>query len=333
MASNLLTLAKVFVLVLGLLYVCGGVVSAQLFDITSVGSLDDDFYEDSCPSAESIVFKEVKSAVNKTPGFAAGLIRLHFHDCFVRGCDASVLIDSTPNNTAEKDSPANNPSLRGFEVIDSAKARLESICPGIVSCADILAFAARDSANLGGRRDGRVSLVSDITGENIPSPGANVTELTQLFAGKGLSQKEMVILSGAHTIGVSHCNTFVLDRLYNFNGTNSTDPSLDPDYAEALKAKCPQETSSDSTLTVPMDPSTPTVLDIDYYSNVLLNRGLFVSDATLLTNKKTLKVVNESANSNFIWWNKFADAMKKMGKIDVLTGTKGEIRLNCRVIN
>lgn len=63
-----------------------------------------------------------------------------------QGCDASVLLDSTANNTAEKDAIPNL-SLAGFDVIDEVKTQLEKTCPGKVSCADILALAARDSVS------------------------------------------------------------------------------------------------------------------------------------------------------------------------------------------
>ncbi|XP_062147586.1 peroxidase 5-like [Alnus glutinosa] len=296
------------------------------------------FYRSSCSLAELIVKDEVKKAFIRDKGVAPGLVRLHFHDCFVRGCEGSVLVDSTPSNTAEKDSPANNPSLRGFEVIDNAKARLEAKCKGVVSCADIVAFAARDSIEMtggrgydvpAGRRDGIVSLASE-TLTNLPPPTFNVDQLTQRFAEKGFTQEEMVTLSGAHTIGRSHCTSFS-DRLYNFNGTMSQDPSLDPMYAAQLKQQCPQG-STDPNLVVPMNPGSPAITDVGYYVDVFANRGLFTSDQTLLTNLATANQVNQNARTP-LWKRKFAAAMLKMGQLDVLTGDAGQIRTNCRVIN
>ncbi|KAK8605875.1 hypothetical protein V6N13_102643 [Hibiscus sabdariffa] len=99
------------------------------------------FYARTCPRAESIVRSTVQSHFRSNPAIAPGLLRMHFHDCFVQGCDASILIDG-PNS--EKTAPPNR-LLRGYEVIDDAKTQLEAACPGVVSCADILTLAARDS--------------------------------------------------------------------------------------------------------------------------------------------------------------------------------------------
>ncbi|KAI9110783.1 hypothetical protein K1719_018221 [Acacia pycnantha] len=301
--------------------------------------LEAGFYSNSCGFAEFIVKDEVRKGFIQNPGIAAGLVRMHFHDCFVRGCDASVLLDSTASSTAEKDSPANKPSLRGFEVIDNAKARLEAVCKGTVSCADVVAFAARDSIELSGglgydvpagRRDGKISLASD-TRTNLPPPTSNLDQLTRLFASKGLTQEEMVTLSGAHTIGRSFCSSFT-NRLYNFSSTSSVDPSLDAAYASQLKLKCPQGNTNPNTV-VPMDPSSPATEDTGYYLNVLANRGLFSSDQALLSSTITAEQVNQNAGNPFLWMNKFADAMVKMGQIGVLTGNAGEIRTNCRKVN
>ena len=66
---------------------------------------------------------------------------------YVQGCDASLLLKSTPGNTAERDAGANL-TVRGFDIIDAAKAAVEKVCKGKVSCADIIALATRDAVAL-----------------------------------------------------------------------------------------------------------------------------------------------------------------------------------------
>ena len=69
----------------------------------------------------------------------------NLYDIFIaQGCDGSVLLNSTATTTAEKDAIPNL-TLSGFDVIDAIKEKVESECPGVVSCADILALAARDA--------------------------------------------------------------------------------------------------------------------------------------------------------------------------------------------
>ncbi|CAA6653933.1 unnamed protein product [Spirodela intermedia] len=287
-------------------WVAMAVAMAVMQALCSSADLQVGFYDTTCPSAEALVQQAVASAFADNPGIAAGIIRTHFHDCFVRGCDASVLLDSTPDSQSEKEAIPNL-TLRGLEVIDAAKEAIEAACPGVVSCADILTFASRDSAALAGnisyqvpagRRDGFVSNVSEV---DLPRPFDNATELIRRFADKNLTADEMVTLSGAHSIGVSHCGAF----------SNRISPNL-------LEVKCTP--TAPNTTTVRMDLITADVLDNKYYVGVQNNLGLFTSDHALTT-VDALKAA------------KFARATVKMGEIEVLTGEQGEIRQQCRVIN
>ncbi|OAE23634.1 hypothetical protein AXG93_4084s1010 [Marchantia polymorpha subsp. ruderalis] len=114
--------------------------------VAAEAQLSTSYYDSTCPQAASIVQAKVDAFVESDRGLAAALMRLHFHDCFVRGCDGSVLLNSTDSNIlTEKSALLNNNSLRGFEQIDEIKMELECACPGVVSCADILALVARDA--------------------------------------------------------------------------------------------------------------------------------------------------------------------------------------------
>ncbi|KAF4390908.1 hypothetical protein F8388_005721 [Cannabis sativa] len=178
--------------------------------VTAQSKLSTNFYKNSCPNVESLVRSAVNNKFRQTFVTAPATLRLFFHDCFVRGCDASVML-SSPNGNAEKDHP-DNLSLAGdgFDTVIKAKAAVDrdSRCRNKVSCADILALATRD----------------------------------------------VVVLQG---------------------------------------------------------------------------KGLFTSDQILFTDNRSKSVVNSFASSPAAFNKAFADAMTKLGRVGVLTGTQGEIRKDC----
>lgn len=318
-----------------------GVVFLSLFGVVglSEAQLQLGFYAKSCPRAEKIVLDYVNKHIHNAPSLAASFLRMHFHDCFVRGCDASVLLNSTGN--PERNAVPNQ-TLTGasFDFIERVKRLVEDACPGIVSCADILTLVTRDSivATGGpswkvptGRRDGRVSIRSEAQ-NNIPGPTNNFTLLQRSFANQGLDLKDLVLLSGAHTIGVSHC-TSVSSRLYNFTGVGDQDPALDSEYAANLKArKC--RTPNDNTTLLEMDPGSRKTFDLSYYNLLLKRRGLFVSDASLTTNSFTLSLVKQLLQGSLEnFFAEFAKSVEKMGRNKVKTGSEGEIRKRCAFVN
>ncbi|KAK4840295.1 hypothetical protein QYF36_004996 [Acer negundo] len=292
-----------------------------------VDGLSMQYYIMSCPFADLIIKNTVNKALQDDPTLAAALVRMHFHDCFIEGCDGSVLIDSTKDNTAEKDSPANL-SLRGYEVIDDAKEQLEQQCPGVVSCADIIAMAARDAVFwtggpfyeiAKGRKDGRRSKIQDTI--NLPFPTFNASELIKQFGQHGLTAQDMVALSGAHTLGVSRCSSFK-SRLSN------VDPTLDSDFAKTLSKTC----SAGDNAEQPFDASRNT-FDNFYFYALQRKSGVLFSDQTLYTSPRTRNLVNGYAMNQAMFFLDFQQAMVKMSLLDVKEGNKGEVRGNCRKIN
>jgi len=270
-------------------------------------------------------------AISKEPRIGASLLRLHFHDCFVNGCDGSLLLDDTSTFTGEKTANPNNHSARGFGVVDKIKKKLEKACSGVVSCADILTIAARDSVvTLGGptwnvllgRRDSRTANLT-AANNNIPAPTSNLANLTSKFRAQGLSKREMVVLSGGHTIGKARCTSF-RDHIYN-------DSNIDTTYAKSLQAKCP--TSGGDNRLSPLDYQTPTKFENNYYKNLVARKGLLHSDQQLFNGVSTDSLVTKYSKNLKLFERDFSAAMINMGNIMLLTGSQGEIRKNCRKRN
>ncbi|KAJ1690592.1 hypothetical protein LUZ63_014747 [Rhynchospora breviuscula] len=301
--------------------------------------LSPQFYDYTCPKAQEIVRNVVAQAYAKDPRIAASLLRLHFHDCFVKGCDASILLDSSGTIVSEKRSNPNRDSARGFEVIDQIKSALEMQCPSIVSCADILAISARDSVVLAGgpnwvvplgRRD---SLGASVQGSNndIPAPNNTLPTILTKFKRQGLDVLDLVTLSGSHTIGNSRCTSF-RQRLYNQTGNGQPDLTLDQSYASQLRANCPQS-GGDQNL-FHLDPVTPFKFDNQYYKNLIVHKGLLSSDEVLFTmSKDTMQIVERFANDQGSFFENYVKSIVKMGNISPLTGSNGEIRKICRRVN
>ncbi|XP_059625318.1 peroxidase P7 [Cornus florida] len=304
-----------------------------LFIGSSSAQLSTNFYSNSCPNLFTTVKSAVQSAISKEARMGASLLRLFFHDCFVNGCDGSILLDDTSSFTGEKTAVPNLNSARGFDVVDNIKSAVEKACPGVVSCADLLAIASRDSVViLGGpnwnvklgRRDAKTTSKS-AANNGIPPPTSNLNNLISRFNSLGLSSKDMVALSGSHTIGQARCTSFRA-RLYN-------ETNIDASLVQTRRGNCPRTAGSGDNNLAPLDLQSPTAFDNNYYKNLVNRRGLLHSDQQLFNGGSADSIVRSYSNSQSSFTSDFAAAMVKMGDISPLTGSNGEIRKNCRKTN
>ncbi|CAO2816553.1 unnamed protein product [Amaranthus hypochondriacus] len=277
----------------------------------------------------------------KSPATAGAALRLFFHDCFVTGCDASALISSTPFNRAERDADINL-SLPGdgFDVVVRAKAALELSCPGVVSCADILAVATRNLVSivggpyytlLLGRKDSLISKASLVYPNTLPKPTMSIDEMLSIFERHNFSAREMVALSGGHSIGFSHCSEFA-SGIYNYSSTQEFDPTYNPRLAQGLKNACANY-KNDPSLSVFNDIMTPSKFDNVYFQNIPKGLGILASDRVLYSDARTRPFVDLYAQDQNAFFNDFGKAMQKLSLVGVKTGRHGEIRRRCDAFN
>ena len=173
-----------------------------------------------------------------------------------------------------------------------------------------------------GRRDSTAASAS-LANSNLPGPGSSLATLISLFGRQGLSARDMTALSGAHTIGQARCTTF-RGRIYG-------DTNINASFAALRQQTCPRS-GGDGTL-APIDVQTPARFDTDYYTNLLSQRGLFHSDQELFNGGSQDALVQQYSTNPAPFFSDFAAAMIKMGNISPLTGSAGQIRANCSVVN
>ncbi|OUZ99191.1 Plant peroxidase [Macleaya cordata] len=316
------------------------------FTTFSYAQLQFGFYKGKCKDktvdVEAIVTGIIKERIKTDSSIVAALLRMQFHDCFVKGCDASLLLDGS---ASEKTAPPNL-SVRGYELINDIKVALENQCGfRTVSCADIIVMATRDAVSEStgnikfryevptGRMDGKVSLATNV---DLPSPRITVKDSIIAFGKKKLSSTEMVLLlGGGHTVGITHCSLFKY-RLYSYNATHKQDPTMDKAEAEELKTKCHVSSDTDN---VPIDldqtPGNSLLVDNGFYKQIQAGRGILEIDQALALDKATMAAVNWFSANAIDFLVEFGKAMVKLGNVDVLTGNgpDREIREKCGAIN
>ncbi|GAB4830822.1 hypothetical protein Ancab_004850 [Ancistrocladus abbreviatus] len=294
-------------------------------------NLANDYYKSSCPNVEEIVKNEMLALLTTDVTASAAFLRLFFHDCQVQGCDASILLDSKDSEMMS----LRNFGIRKREEIGHIKSILEGVCPGIVSCADIIALAAREAVAYAGgphiqiplgRKDSTTSSYEQADA-HLPSPRISVDQMLRIFTTKGMSLEESIAILGAHTLGVGHCINIV-DRLYDPDPTDT----MDFGFELALKFKCPTRTPLTNLTFMPND-ITPTIFDTQYYRDISSGKGLFGIDSSISKDPRTASVVARFTNDQTYFFQTFSSAFIKLSAVNVLNESTGQVRLKCNRVN
>uniref|UniRef100_A0A453APM1 Peroxidase n=1 Tax=Aegilops tauschii subsp. strangulata TaxID=200361 RepID=A0A453APM1_AEGTS len=347
---------------------CLGLVVLVAMASAASAQLSSTFYDTSCPNALATIKAGVTAALNTETRMGASLVRLHFHDCFVDGCDGSVLLADTGSFIGEQGAAPNNNSIRGMNVIDNIKTQVEAVCKQTVSCADILAVAARDSVVAVSSTITTVALMHVLM-KHMPVVlvselwfGTNSAHTKQLggptwtvllgrrdstTASKTNAENDLPPptfdlqnlttlfgnkqLSMTDMVALSGAHTIGQSQCRFFRDRIYNETNINTTFATSLRANCPQS-GGDSSL-APLDTATPNAFDNSYYTNLMSQKGLLHSDQVLFNGGGADNTVMSFATSAATFNSAFTTAMINMGNIAPKTGTQGQIRLVCSKVN
>lgn len=327
-----------------------------------------DYYAQTCPSFYDILLRIAVPRILRDPGLFPGLLRLHFHDCFTTGCDASLLLDIAPEREGddkyqvEKRSTKNERlRLPVFTLLDDIKAECERRCSLVVSAADILTATTWVALKMQpyyllpgrlpplylGRKDAMTTYIDNANG--LPGSTEDAEGVMDKFAAQGFSKKDVAVLIGVHTIGNIACE-YVLERIT--SDAISTAPNK-ADLARYVNI-CKLKTGTGAPLTAMQarrlswtnlkkldiesgdedamtfaDAITPNRFDSAYYASIRAGRSHLVVEIQMQESKDArTRAAMRAAPAN--WLQNFGKVWTKLSLLVPPSGTQLEVRPNCR---
>ncbi|KAI3951791.1 hypothetical protein MKW98_013849 [Papaver atlanticum] len=303
-------------LVIGVVGDIGVMNSSSTVAEATAGLLSYQYYETSCPQVESIVTDKVALILLSDPASSAALLRLLFHDCQVQM------------------SSSKNFAIRNRETMGIIKTMVDSVCPGTVSCSDILVLAARDAVAMSGgpkikvplgRKDSNSSSHT-FADASLPAANTGVSEILSIFTKRGMTVEESVAILGSHTLGVSHCVN-IMDR----SSRQIIRANRTP-FETLLALRCAFGPSFSNSGTVGND-VTISKFDNQYYKDTSRGRGLLKIDSDMSMDPRTAPIVERFAQNQNEFFKEFTAAFLKLTSANVLTGHQGVVRTKCNAVN
>ncbi|CAM5999687.1 unnamed protein product [Sphagnum balticum] len=255
--------------------------------------LTPDFYSESCPQLEHIVQTVVKAAVLKETRMAASLMRLEFHDCFL------LIVAKNFRDVMGHCCWMTLPFHRSEDQL------------GLLIWKEGQHYSQLDIGQLG---------------------SAECSHFWATAHPKFRIKRFQSTATGSTFRWTHNCFARCAPIAPSLYGPLTDENSMNTAYHTFLEKACPNGSAPSL---IPLDDGTPGKFDSSYYTKLLEGNGALHSDRIMIdeSGRTVLEYVSLFAKDQECFFNDFAKAMVVMGRLQPLTGSKGQIRTNCHFVN